>query len=178
MLEEEESKHELAVKAASAAVREGKLKKSDEEIEAEITRERKLADEARRLNAELGEEVIAINDDGEVVDKRQLLKGGLNVKPKPKPEQKPGKTKYEQEYEARKEAQRNVHKEREARERQRKVIEEQYDLKRKRAQDEEREKEEELMLRVKSKKTSDDVMSARERYLARKNAASATAQGL
>jgi coiled-coil domain-containing protein 55 len=177
MLEEEENKHELAVKAASAAVKEGKVKKSEEEIEAEITREKQLADEARRLNAELGEEVIAINDDGEVVDKRQLLKGGLNVKPKPKPQLQTGKTQYEQEYEARREAQRNVHKEREARERQRRVIEEQYELKRKRAQDEEKAKEEELMLRVKSKKTSDEVMSARERYLARKNAAAA-AQGV
>ena len=178
MLEEEENKHELAVKAASAAVKEGKVKKSEEEIEAEITREKQLADEARRLNAELGEEVIAINDDGEVVDKRQLLKGGLNVKPKPKPQLQTGKTQYEQEYEARREAQRNVHKEREARERQRRVIEEQYELKRKRAQDEEKAKEEELMLRVKSKKTSDEVMSARERYLARKNAAAAAAQGV
>lgn len=175
MLEEEESKHELAVKAAATAVKEGKVKRSEEEIEAEITREKKLADEARRLNAELGEEVIAINDDGEVVDKRQLLKGGLNVKAKPKSETQTGKTKYEQEYQARRDAQRNVHKEREARERQRRVIEDQYELKRKRQQDEEREKEEELMLRAKSKKTEGEVMSARERYLARKNAA---AQGV
>lgn len=175
LMEEEESKHDLAVKAATAAVREGKVKKSEEEIEAEITREKKLADEARRLNAELGEEVIAINDDGEVVDKRQLLKGGLNVKPKAKSSIQMDKTKYEQEYEARKQAQKDVHKEREARERQRRVIEEQYELKRKRVLDEEMEKEEELMLRAKSKKTSDDVMSARERYLARKKAA---AQGV
>jgi hypothetical protein len=175
MLEEEESKHELAVKAAAAAVREGKVKKSEEEIEAEITREKRLADEARRVNAELGEQIIAINDDGEVVDKRQLLKGGLNVKPKANPSVQTGKTKYEQEYEDRKQSQRDVHKEREARERQRRVIEEQYELKRKRGLDEEREKEEELMLRVKSKKTSDEVMSARERYLARKKAA---AQGV
>jgi hypothetical protein len=51
------------------------------------------------------------------------------------------------------------------------VIEEQYEMTKKRARDEEAEKEEELKLRAKSKKTTDEVMSARERYLARKAAA-------
>jgi coiled-coil domain-containing protein 55 len=48
-------------------------------------------------------------------------------------------------------------------------------MSRKRAADSEAEKEEELKLRAKSKKTTDEVMGARERYLARKNAA---AQGV
>lgn len=174
LLEEEEEKHELAVKAATKAVIEGKTKPVLEETDVETPREKKLADEARKLNAELGGEAVLLNDEGEVVDKRQLLKGGLNIIPKAKPVQT-AQSEYQKEYEARKAAQRDQHKEREARERQTRVITEQYEMKRKRATEEEAEKDQELALRAKSKKTTDEVMGARERYLARKKAAAAQA---
>ena len=170
MLEEEEMKHDAAVEAASRAAI-NKERKSPESMEVEITREKKLAEEAKILNAKLGTEAVLINDDGEVVDKRQLLKGGLNILPKQKPTQQVSKSDYQAEYEARRAAGRDKIKEREARQRQQRVIEEQYAMTKKRAADAEAEMEEELRLRAKSKKTSAEVMGARERYLARKQAA-------
>jgi coiled-coil domain-containing protein 55 len=174
MLEEEETKHDDAVKAARKAGLEGRIK-APETVEVETPREKKLADEAREINTKLGTEAVLINDEGEVVDKRQLLKSGLNVRPKAKPDAKAIRSEYQDEYEARRAAQRDQGKEREARKRQQRVIEEQYELSKKRVAEEEEEKEEELKLRAKSKKTTDDVLGARERYLARKKAA---AQGL
>src|SRR5579859_1483415 len=140
LLEEEETKHAAAVKAAAKAAAEGKLPPPDQ-IQAEIPREKALAEEARQINAQLGTEAVLINDDGEVVDKRQLLKGGLNIRPKQKPDPTPTNTSAQSEYEARRAAQRNQVKEREARSRQTRAIEEQYEQTRKRAADEEIEKE-------------------------------------
>ena len=166
MMEEEEKKHDAAVQAASKIVID-KERKSPELMEIEMTREKKLAEEAKKLNAKLGTEAVLINDDGEVVDKRQLLKGGLNILPKEKPTQRVAMSDYQAEYQARRAAGRDNIKEREARQRQQRVIEEQYAMTKKRAADVEAEKEEELRLRAKSKKTSGEVMGARERYLAR-----------
>lgn len=170
LIDEEDAKHEAAVKAASQVALK-KNTKSPEPVEFETPREKKLADEARHINAELGTEAIAINDEGEVVDKRQLLKGGLNVRPKPKTAEQVVRSDYQAEYNARRAAQRDSVRERESRQRQQRLVEEQYSMTKKRAAEEEAEKEEELKLRAKSKKTSDEVMGARERYLARKKAA-------
>ena len=170
MMEEEERKHDSAVEAASKAVI-NKERKSPESMEVEITREKRLAEQAKKLNAKLGTEAVLINDDGEVVDKRQLLKGGLNILPKEKPTQQVARSDYQAEYEARRVAGRDKIKQREAQQRQQRVIEEQYAVTKKRAADVEAEKEDELRLRAKSKKTSNEVMGARERYLARKQAA-------
>jgi len=171
MIEEEDAKHEAAVKAAAQAAQLKKDTKSPEAPEFETPREKKLADEARQINAELGTEAIAINDEGEVVDKRQLLKGGLNVRPKAKAAEQVAQSDYQAEYNARRAAQRDSVRERESRQRQQRLVEEQYAKTKKRAAEEEAEKEEELKLRAKSKKTSDEVVGARERYLARKKAA-------
>jgi coiled-coil domain-containing protein 55 len=169
LLEEEETKHDLAVKAAAKATKEGKRPTSLEPIE--TPREKMLADEARDINAKLGEDAVLINDEGEVVDKRQLLKSGLNVRPKAKEAEPVAKSNYQTEYEARKYAQRIQQREREIRQRQQRQVEEQLEERKKRALDEEEEREEELRLRAKSKKSNDEVMGARERYLARKKAA-------
>jgi coiled-coil domain-containing protein 55 len=174
MLEEEELKHDAAVLAATKGASENRTP-PPETMESEIPREKKLADEARKLNAELGTNAILINDEGEVVDKRQLLKGGLNIQPKAQTNQQAAHSDYQSEYNARRAAQRDKVKEREARQRQQRVIEDQYTMTKKRAADVEAEREEELRLRAKSKKTADEVMGARERYLARKMA---IAQGL
>jgi coiled-coil domain-containing protein 55 len=170
LLEEEESKHDAAVSAASKAKGDGKVTNLSEPA-VELPREKKLAEEAKEINAKLGTEAVLLNDDGEVVDKRQLLKGGLNVRPKEETEVQTAKSDYRTEYNARREAQRDREKERQTRQRQQKVIQEQYLMTKKRAADEEAEREEEIRLRAKTKKTTDDVMSARERYLARKKAA-------
>jgi len=171
MLEEEEAKRDAAVRAAAASLSKNERKEVDVVTEPETTREKKLADEARRIN-QLGTDAIALNEEGQVVDKRQLLKGGLNVlaSKKQTPTQVSG-SEYQAEYEARRNADRQKVREREARARQRLAVEEQYAQTRKRAVDAEAEMEEEIRLRAKSKKTETDVLGARERYLARKRAA-------
>src|SRR5271170_1370314 len=108
---EEESKHDAAVLAASKIAIEKEVKPA-EEIEIEPPREKKLADEARQ-----------INDEGEVVDKRQLLKGGLNVRPKDSTNRQASKSSYQADYEARRTSQKDKIREREARQRQQNVIE-------------------------------------------------------
>jgi coiled-coil domain-containing protein 55 len=166
MMEEEELKHEAAVRAAATAP---PKREKNEDVEVEITREKRLADEARRINAELGTEAVAVNDEGEVVDKRQLLKGGLNVfAPKQAPQV--ARSEYQEQYEARRASEKQKARERESQTRQKRAVEEQYENVKKRAADEEAEREEEIRLRAKSKKTGDEVMGARERYLARKKA--------
>jgi coiled-coil domain-containing protein 55 len=173
MLEEEEFKHDMAVKAArDAALGEKTTTKLLETEEEERSREKKLADEAREINKQMGTDAILINEDGEVVDKRQLLKGGLNVRPKAQQEQlQVTQSAFQLEYNARRDAQRDRLKERETRQRQQRVIEEQYAMTKKRALDAEAEREEEIKLRAKSKKSNEEVMNARERYLSRKKAA-------
>ena len=172
MLEEEEMMHEAAVKAASHAKLDKDKKSTSELIEVDTPREKKLAEEARAINAKLGTEAILINDEGEVVDKRQLLKGGLNVRPKEKQETgQVTQSDYQKEYEARKASERDKMREREARKRQTRLVEEQYLETKKRSLDAEAQREEEIRLRAKTRKTSDEVMGARERYLARKKAA-------
>jgi coiled-coil domain-containing protein 55 len=166
MLEEEESKHDAAVEAASKAPLD--KRKESEPSGSSTSREKKLADEARRINAQLGSDAVIINDEGEVVDKRQLLKGGLNVRPKRTAEKEAARSDYQAEYEARKASQRDKVSERETRQRQQRAIEDQYAMTKKRAADAELEREEEIKLRAKSKKTGDEVMGARQRYLARK----------
>jgi coiled-coil domain-containing protein 55 len=175
LLEEEEMKHDTAVAAAEKAAKEGTHDTSIENLATETPREKKLAEEAREINTQLGTNAVLINDEGEVVDKRQLLKGGLNVRPKHTKLEPTSESAYQAEYEARRIAQRDRHKERETRLRQQKVIEDQYEQRKRKVEDDEAEREEEMRLRAKSKKTSNEVMSAKERYLARKRAA---AQGL
>jgi coiled-coil domain-containing protein 55 len=140
MLDEEELKHDAAVLAATRGAS-GKRTPPPETMEVEIPREKKLADEARKINSELGTDAVLINDEGEVVDKRQLLKGGLNVRPKAQTSQQATHSDYQSEYNARRAAQRDRVKEREARQRQQRVIEEQYAMTKKRAADDEAERE-------------------------------------
>jgi coiled-coil domain-containing protein 55 len=168
LMEDEELKHDAAVRAAAAGYSKSG-KKETNEIQPEITREKKLADQARRINQQLGMEAIDVNDEGEVVDKRQLLKGGLNVLAK-KPSAQVSRSEYEVEYEARRATERQNLRERESQARLRRAVEEQYAQTKKRVADEELQMEEEIRLRAKSKKTEGEVMGARERYLLRKKA--------
>ena len=140
---------------------------------------------ARDINARGGN--VAVNDDGEVVDKRQLLKGGLNVTARKKTEMEREKER-EKERERRdreRERERNARNDeagraskavfnggsRQAmRDRQSQMLEEQYAQSLKRARDEEEEKARAAETAAKSRKTTADISSAKERYLARKRA--------
>lgn len=78
MLNRDEQRHAEAIKAAEERARRGPIAQASEEDQAaEQSEEKREAERARELK-EMGISV-ALNEDGQVVDKRQLLKGGLNV---------------------------------------------------------------------------------------------------
>ncbi|CAG8983947.1 hypothetical protein HYALB_00008807 [Hymenoscyphus albidus] len=165
MLEKGEQKHADIVKAVEERAKMGP------EVEEDEKKEKTEADIAREINEKTGG-AIAVNDEGQVVDKRQLLKGGLNIVPKPKSAAPTntarGGTASDRSRGAGfvgagggKQA---------MRERQSRMMEAQLEQATKRAleEDEERQKIERAS---KSRKTEGDIMSAKERYLARKKEA-------
>ncbi|KAH0596159.1 hypothetical protein MHUMG1_06020 [Metarhizium humberi] len=166
LLDKDEARHTELVKAAAEKAKDGPATDQDDEEEAD--REKAEADLARELN-EKGASV-AVNEDGQVVDKRQLLRGGLNVGAKKKEE-------------ARREAERPKEPERRPtngaqlgrkqamRERQTRMMEEQLEQSLKRSREAEESQREEIERASKSQKTQSEISSAKERYLARKRAA-------
>src|SRR3569833_2350387 len=126
---------------------------------------------AREINEKGGS--VAINEDGQVVDKRQLLRGGLNVGAKKKAE-----------VQKEREASRNAASGRDRdtnqgvfaggkqamRDRQSRMLEEQYEQALKRSRDEEEQERQKLELESKSRKTGSEISSAKERDLARTRA--------
>ncbi|KAK0623506.1 coiled-coil domain-containing protein 55-domain containing protein [Immersiella caudata] len=168
MLDKGEEKHAAMVKA----VEEGKGKevnggKDDGE------KEKTATDRAREINAMGGN--IIINDDGEVVDKRQLLKGGLNVTAKKKAEVQKDKSRQTAHGTSTagipsrgifKSGGKNA-----MRERQTRMLEAQLEETLKRSREEEEQEQAKVEMVAKSRKTEADISSAKERYLARKRAA-------
>ena len=167
VMEQEEEKHKEIVRAAAQA---GTLEVS-EAGGGEIEEEKSAAEQAKRLNAQ-GANVI-INDEGQVVDKRQLLGAGLNIVPKPSSGvavSAPGSSAREvaqPAYQGRSAAQKA------SRERQTRMIEDQLAQAQKRAAEEELQERERVEKTAKSSKTETDVSSARERFLQRKKEAEA-----
>ena len=159
LLEREEAKHEAALNAAAdGRGKDDDVEKINEKSEAEMVKE-------------MG---AVVNDDGQVVDKRQLLKAGLNVTSKPKPAiamssrdsnitpsatmavlQGHGGSKTVM------------------RERQSRMIEAQLEEAAKRAADDEEVEKEVLQRAAKTRKTGSEISSAKERYLQRKREAEA-----
>ncbi|KKA28106.1 hypothetical protein TD95_002327 [Thielaviopsis punctulata] len=172
LLREKEEERAAVMRAAEA-----RSKMTPEERAAE---DRRRAQEQEVTEAERVREVIArggtvaINEDGQVVDKRQLLQGGLNVLPSAvrkketerkrerAPELGPG---------AGVGAGAGAGGRRAVRERQSKMMEEQLAASLKRAREEEEKEREKIEMMNKSRKTEADISSAKERYLARKRAA-------
>jgi hypothetical protein len=167
LLDKDEQRHSDAVKAAEEKTKSGAPAK-EEADDAEKEDDKTEADLAKELN-EKGA-AVAINEDGQVVDKRQLLRGGLNVGAKKKES-----TQRESERQAelpRKEATNNQFGRRQAqRERQTRMMEQQLEESMKRSRDEEAAQKEEVERAAKSRKTEGEISSAKERYLARKRAA-------
>ncbi|KAL2164537.1 hypothetical protein VTH06DRAFT_3754 [Thermothelomyces fergusii] len=175
MLERGEREHAALVKAAEEGVRLPEGGREGEEEE----EEKSAAERAREINARGGN--VLINDEGEVVDKRQLLKGGLNVAAKKKAEVQREKERQAAAAAAAASARagagaqsRGVYAaggKRAMRERQSKMLEAQLEESLKRSRQEAEEEEAKLQLASKSRKTEAEISSARERYLARKRAA-------
>ncbi|KAI0603090.1 coiled-coil domain-containing protein 55-domain containing protein [Biscogniauxia sp. FL1348] len=175
LLERGEQRHAEVVKAAEERAKAGPREQDDTQEEA---KEKTEADFAREINEKGGH--IAINEDGQVVDKRELLKGGLNLGARKKPE--PGR-------EPAKEADRRDSREQARgfvgsggkqamRERQSRMLESQLEQALKRSLEEEEEERKKVERASKSRKTETEISSARERYLARKREAEEAKKGL
>ncbi|RKL41019.1 hypothetical protein BFJ72_g5914 [Fusarium proliferatum] len=167
LLDKDEERHSDAVRAAEEQVKHG-APEEDNADDDKQEKEKTEADIAKELN-EKGA-AVAINEEGQVVDKRQLLRGGLNVGMKKKESvereaerqaERPRKDIANQQF-GRKQAQR---------ERQSRMIEEQLEQSMKRSRDEEAAQREKAERASKSRKTEGEISSAKERYLARKRAA-------
>jgi len=167
MLQRGEEEHQAVVKAVEEGLGKNALASGERDHE-------KTAEErAKEINALGGN--ITINDDGEVVDKRQLLKGGLNVAPKKKAEAQQEKAKQA----ARGPSTTGIPSrgvfngggKNAMRERQTQMLEAQLAETLKRSREEEEAEKAKIELVVKSRKTEAEISSAKERYLARKRAA-------
>ncbi|EEP75938.1 conserved hypothetical protein [Uncinocarpus reesii 1704] len=165
MLARDGKKHEEAVKAAEEAVR-NRAEKADDEDKKE-PEDKSAAQIAAELNAR-GASII-VNDEGEVVDKRQLLSAGLNVASKPKQKATRARSTTESRV-------RDVRPDRfgagsarsQQRARQTEMLAAQLEERMRIEKQEEEARVKELAEKNKSKKSESDVMSAKERYLARK----------
>ncbi|KAK0118707.1 hypothetical protein ONS95_007593 [Cadophora gregata] len=167
MLEKGEQKHAEVVKAVEERIKTGPV----EEVEEEKVKTE--ADIAREINEKSGGS-IAINDEGQVVDKRQLLKGGLNIAAKPKSAAQSNAARDAKALSDRTKGPGFVGAgggKQAMRERQSRMMEAQLEQATKRALEQEEEEKVTLERASKSRKTEGDIMSAKERYLARKREA-------
>lgn len=160
-----EAKHEEAVKAAEEAARRVKTGEITEDTTQEQAEEESEARKAAELNARGAH--IAVNEEGQVVDKRQLLSAGLNVAPKPKAAPsaarpaarpsagRPGPIGYQSGRAGQ-------------RARQTDMIAQQLEERARQEEEAEVARQKEIAEKSRSQKTAGDVLSAKERYLARK----------
>lgn len=165
LLSQGEAKHEEVVKAAEEAAQRAKSGETSQETET-ASDEKTEAQKAEELNSRGAN--VAINDEGQVVDKRQLLSAGLNVAPKPKtapapaasnargPAGRPGAGAGPQYGRGAQRA------------RQTEMVVQQLEERARKEEEAEAARQKEVADRNRSKKSTTDVSSAKERYLARK----------
>ncbi|KXG54592.1 protein of unknown function DUF2040 [Penicillium griseofulvum] len=158
-----EARHEEVIKAAEETAR--RLKAGEIIEETEDKEDKTAAQKAQDLNSH-GARVV-VNDEGEVVDKRQLLSAGLNVAPKPKSQapapkagvSRPTAGRPGAGYQGGRGAQRA---------RQTDMVASQYEERARQEEEAEAARQKEIAEKSRSRKTEVDVLSAKERYLARK----------
>ncbi|KAG5748029.1 hypothetical protein H9Q69_006509 [Fusarium xylarioides] len=167
LLDKDEQRHSDAVRAAEEKVKHGAPENENADDD-EQEKEKTEADIAKELN-EKGA-AVAINEDGQVVDKRQLLRGGLNVGVKKK-ESVQREAERQAERPQKDVANHRFGRKQAQRERQSLMIEQQLEQSMKRSRDDEAAQREEVERASKSRKTEGEISSAKERYLARKRAA-------
>lgn len=153
-------------------------KANGEEVRSENT-VKEIGDVELALQAKREGKEVILNDNNEIVDRRQLLGAGLNVRPKfgslgsLSDERARERQREYEEYKRKKveeyEAKRRGGLDKEERERYSREIERQLMETRRREQEEEERKRKELEQKATAKRTTEEAaMSARERYLARK----------
>lgn len=167
MLEREDQRRAEMERMAAEAAKSGGLPKAaeDDQVKTET-------DKAKEINAKGGK--IAVNEEGEVVDKRELLRGGLNLGAKKKTDD-PNEASRSSSSGAGPRDQAKGHfasgGKQAMRERQTRMLEAQLEQALKRSREEEEEERKKVELESKSRKTDTEISSAKERYLARKRAA-------
>ncbi|KFY71988.1 hypothetical protein V499_07842 [Pseudogymnoascus sp. VKM F-103] len=167
LLEKDEKRHAEIVKAAEERGKAG----PEAKVEEEEGGEKSEAQIAKEIN-EKKSGAIAVNDEGQVVDKRQLLKGGLNIIPKAKPAAPAPRHNRDAMADRRGAAFVGTGGGKQAmRERQTRMMEAQLEEATKRAREEEEEEREKVERASKSRKTEGEIMGAKERYLLRKKEA-------
>jgi hypothetical protein len=165
ILDKTESKHEAIVAASTS--KDPKLLNEDKAVPTQEKSDAQLAVELKAKG-----EAVDINEEGQVVDKTQLLSGGLNLGSSKSSVSNSSHSysaglRQQQGYQSRNKQQQDL------RARQSKMVEEQLAQAQKRALEDEMESKAELERQSKSRKTGTDVQSARERYLQRKREAAA-----
>lgn len=169
LLEKDEARHAASVKAAEEMAKNGRNTEAQPLETEDHDTDKDATTRAKELNSHGAS--VDINDDGQVVDKRQLLKGGLNLGAKKKAPIVQ-ETQRSRESETRQHHASGQHGRRQAmRERQSRMMEEQLQQSLKRSLEEETAQKEEIERSTKSRKTEGEISSAKERYLARKRAA-------
>ena len=163
MMDQSERQHQEAVEAAAKVEQEGGAKT--------------VSDEKKKTDAELAAEMkskgvdVHINEEGQVVDKRELLSAGLNVAPSGKSGDKHGADHLRASNKPVQSAFRKDATGQQAqRERQTRMMEEQLAIQAKRVRDEEEEERAKMEREAKTHKTENQVSDAKARYLARKAA--------
>lgn len=168
LLDKDEQRHADIVKAAEEKAVSGDAGEGKKDNEDETSKEKSEADVAKELNDKGA--AVAINEDGQVVDKRQLLRGGLNLGAKKKePTQREAERPIDRQ--RREVSGQQIGRRQAQRERQSRMMAEQLEQSMKRSRDDEATQREEVERAAKSRKTEGDISSAKERYLARKKAA-------
>ncbi|KAI1074377.1 hypothetical protein F5B20DRAFT_442077 [Whalleya microplaca] len=167
LLERGDQRHAEAVKAAEERAKNGPKEGEEQEEEKPKTE----ADVAKEINQKGGH--ITINEDGQVVDKRELLKGGLNLGAKKKTEPRKDTSKGPDRRDDRDQSRGFIGSggKQAMRERQSRMLEAHLEQTLKRSLADEEEERQKLEHASKSRKTESDISSVRERYLARKREA-------
>lgn len=166
MMDQTERQHQETMEAAARIERDGGAKATGEKTEKS---EAELAAElgAKGLN-------VQVNEEGQIVDKRELLSAGLNIAPANKSNNSSGGADHLRSSNRPAQAsafqRQNAGGQQAQRERQSKMMEEQLAAQAKRAREEEDEERARLEKASKTQKTEKNVSDARARYLARKAA--------
>ncbi|KAL7928006.1 coiled-coil domain-protein 55 domain-containing protein [Trichoderma austrokoningii] len=176
LLDKEQERHAETVRAAEEMAKKGAGEKDNakegddaDDAQVEVDKEKEFAKAAQELNKKGAS--ISVNEDGQVVDKRQLLKGGLNVGAKKKVEAQREADDRPAERERREISGQQIGWKQAMRERQSRMLADQLEASLKRSREASEAKREEVERAAKTRKTDGEISSAKERYLARKRAA-------
>ena len=166
VMDEQEKRYQESVRAAEEAVKNGKPARAEGEVGEKEKTDAQIAEELKKQGKD-----ILLNEEGQIVDKRETLSAGLNIIAKPKPASSSvpraeSKIATSMAWQGK-----GIGNQKERRDRQTRMIEEQLAQAAKRAADEEAEEARKLEHASKSRKTEGEIGSAKERYLARKKAA-------